>query len=64
VDGDEIEFSEGFTDLHTISYKEILSGNGFGLKDARQSVDTAYIIRNATPVGLKGDYHPILKTIK
>jgi UDP-N-acetyl-2-amino-2-deoxyglucuronate dehydrogenase len=63
VNGEEIEFSEGFTDLHTLSYKEILSGNGFGLKDARQSVDTAYIIRNATPVGLKGDYHPILKTI-
>jgi len=64
VNGEEIEFSEGFTDLHTMSYKEILSGNGFGLKDARQSVDTAYIIRNSTPVGLKGDYHPILKTIK
>ena len=45
------------------SYKEILAGRGFGLKDARQSVETAYTIRNATPVGLKGDYHPILKTI-
>jgi len=64
VNGEEIEFSEGFTDLHTLSYKEILSGNGFGLKDARESVETAYIIRNATPVGLTGDYHPILKTIK
>jgi UDP-N-acetyl-2-amino-2-deoxyglucuronate dehydrogenase len=63
VNGEEIEFSEGFTDLHTLSYKEILSGKGFGLKDARQSVETAYIIRNAAPVGLKGDYHPILKTI-
>jgi len=63
VNGEEIEFSEGFADLHTLSYKEILSGNGFGLKDARPSVDTAYIIRNATPVGIKGDYHPILKTI-
>jgi UDP-N-acetyl-2-amino-2-deoxyglucuronate dehydrogenase len=62
VDGEEIEFSEGFTDLHTISYKEILAGRGFGLKDARQSVDIAYIIRNAEPVGLKGDYHPILKS--
>jgi UDP-N-acetyl-2-amino-2-deoxyglucuronate dehydrogenase len=63
VDGEEIEFSEGFTDLHTISYKEILAGRGFGLKDARQSVETVYIIRNANPVGLKGDYHPILKNI-
>jgi UDP-N-acetyl-2-amino-2-deoxyglucuronate dehydrogenase len=61
VDGEEIEFSEGFTDLHTLSYQEILKGRGFGLKEARQSVETAYTIRNSNPVGLKGDYHPILK---
>ncbi|HEY5471081.1 MAG TPA: Gfo/Idh/MocA family oxidoreductase [Bacteroidales bacterium] len=63
VDGEEIEFSEGFTDLHTISYKEILAGRGFGLKEARQSVETAFSIRNSKPVGLQGNYHPILKTI-
>ncbi len=62
VDGEEIEFSEGFTDLHTMTYNEILAGRGFGLKDARQSVETAYTIRNSTPVGLKGEYHPMLKT--
>ena len=62
VEGEEIEFSEGFADLHTMSYREILSGNGFGLREARQSVETAYTIRNAKPVGLQGDYHPILKT--
>jgi UDP-N-acetyl-2-amino-2-deoxyglucuronate dehydrogenase len=63
VDGKEIEFSNGFTDLHTLSYMEILAGRGFGLKDARQSVETAYTIRNSKPVGLIGDYHPILKAI-
>lgn len=63
VDGEEIEFSEGFTELHTLSYREILAGKGFGLKDARLSVETAYTIRNAEPVGLRGDYHPILKTL-
>ena len=63
VDGEEIEFSEGFTDLHTLTYKEILAGRGFGLKEARQSVETAYIIRNAEPIGLKGEYHPILKSL-
>jgi UDP-N-acetyl-2-amino-2-deoxyglucuronate dehydrogenase len=63
VDGEEIEFSEGFGELHTITYQEILAGRGFGLKEARQSVETAYTIRNSKPVGLKGDYHPILKTI-
>jgi UDP-N-acetyl-2-amino-2-deoxyglucuronate dehydrogenase len=63
VDSEEIEFSEGFADLHTLSYQEILAGKGFGLNEARQSVETSYIIRNSKPVGLKGDYHPILKTI-
>jgi len=63
VDGEEIEFSEGFTDLHTLSYKEILAGRGFGLNEARQSVETAYTIRNSKPVGLKGDYHPLLTII-
>jgi UDP-N-acetyl-2-amino-2-deoxyglucuronate dehydrogenase len=63
IEGEKIEFSEGFTDLHTESYKEILAGKGFGIQEARQSVETAYTIRNAAPVGLVGDYHPILKTI-
>jgi UDP-N-acetyl-2-amino-2-deoxyglucuronate dehydrogenase len=62
VDGEEIEFSEGFADLHTLTYSEILAGRGFGLKDASQSVEIAYTIRNSKPVGLQGDYHPILKT--
>jgi UDP-N-acetyl-2-amino-2-deoxyglucuronate dehydrogenase len=61
VDDEEIEFSEGFTDLHTMTYREILEGRGFGLNEARQSVETAYKIRNAQPEGLTGDYHPILK---
>ncbi|MBA4321343.1 MAG: oxidoreductase [Odoribacter sp.] len=63
VDGEEIEFSEGFTDLHTLTYSEIIAGNGYGLQDARQSVETVYSIRNAKPVGIKGEYHPILKIL-
>jgi UDP-N-acetyl-2-amino-2-deoxyglucuronate dehydrogenase len=63
VDGEEVEFSEGFTDLHTLSYSEILAGNGHGLQDARQSVETVYTIRNTKPVGNKGEYHPILKKL-
>jgi len=63
VEGEEIEFSEGFTDLHNETYKEILAGRGFGLKEAQQSVEIAYTIRNAKAVGLQGDFHPILKTI-
>jgi UDP-N-acetyl-2-amino-2-deoxyglucuronate dehydrogenase len=63
IDGEEIEFSEGFTDLHTLTYKEILEGRGFGLGDASRSVGIAYSIRITPPTGLKGDYHPILKSI-
>ncbi|MCF6367054.1 MAG: Gfo/Idh/MocA family oxidoreductase [Bacteroidales bacterium] len=61
VDGEEIEFSGGFTDLHTLSYQEILKGNGFGLDAIKQTIQTVYNIRNAKPTGLKGDYHPLLK---
>lgn len=64
VEGEEVEFSEGFTDLHTKTYEDILGGGGFDLNEARQSVITAYTIRNAKPIGLQGNYHPILKTLK
>ena len=61
VDGNEIEFSGGFSDLHNLSYQEILKGNGFGLEETKKSIETVYQIRNTSPIGLKGDYHPILK---
>jgi UDP-N-acetyl-2-amino-2-deoxyglucuronate dehydrogenase len=61
IDGEEIEFSGGFTDLHTESYKHILSGKGFGILDSKPAIDTVYTIRNNTPIGLKGEYHPMCK---
>lgn len=61
IEGDELEFSGGFTDLHTLTYQGILNGNGFGLDDAMNSIITAHDIRNAETVGLVGDYHPLLK---
>lgn len=64
VNSREIEFSGGFTDLHTESYRHILSGNGFGVQDAKRSIEIVHYIRNAEPIGLKGDYHPYLKSIK
>lgn len=45
IDGEEFEFSDGFTDLHTISYQHILNGEGFGLEDARKSIEIASQIR-------------------
>ena len=59
LDGQEIEFSDGFTDLHTTSYRDILAGQGFGLQDAAPAIELAHNIRNASPAGLQGDYHPL-----
>ena len=59
MDGKEIEFSDGFTELHTESYKNIFSGKGFGLQDARQCIQIFHDIRNSKPIGLQGDYHPL-----
>ena len=65
IGGEEIEFSGGFTDLHTDSYKNILKGNGFGVSDARNSIEIVHHIRNSNAIGLKGDYHPFaLKKIE
>jgi UDP-N-acetyl-2-amino-2-deoxyglucuronate dehydrogenase len=61
IDDRELEFSEGFTELHNKSYEEILKGNGFGIKEARKSVEIVYKIRNSDPIGLKNDYHPFVK---
>ena len=61
IDGDELEFSQGFTELHTESYKQILAGQGFGIEETRRCIEIVYEIRNATPVGLIGDYHPMAK---
>jgi UDP-N-acetyl-2-amino-2-deoxyglucuronate dehydrogenase len=63
VDKDEIEFSGGFTDLHTKSYEEILKGNGFGLDEAYGSISMVSTIRNLDAIGLKGDYHPFCKKV-
>lgn len=59
MEGEEIEFSDGFTELHTDSYRKIMAGEGFGLEDAKTAVEIVHGIRHATLVGLKGDYHPL-----
>lgn len=64
LDGQAIEFSEGFTDLHTLSYKEILEGRGFGLDEAKPSIEMVYQIRNAKEAPLRGEYHPFLKSLE
>ncbi|MFD2568083.1 Gfo/Idh/MocA family protein [Pseudotenacibaculum haliotis] len=62
IEGEELEFSGGFTDLHTRVYEGILNGNGYGLEDAKQAIEIVHTIRNTKPVGLKGVYHPLAST--
>lgn len=61
IDGEEFEFSSGFTELHLLSYQKILSGEGFRISQARPCIEIVSDIRHATPIGLKGDYHPLAK---
>lgn len=63
MDGEEVEFSEGFADLHTIVYRETLAGRGFGLEDARPSIVLAHDIRNAKIIGINENSHPSLKNL-
>ena len=63
VDGKEIEFSEGFTDLHTGSYREIMAGRGFTLSDVRPSIETVAQIRTAAIDRTAGKLHPFLDSV-
>ena len=61
INDDEVEFSNGFTDLHTKSYKKIILGEGYGIEDTRQSIEIVHEIRHSKLSELKGDYHPLIK---
>ena len=61
IDGEEFEFSKGFTELHTESYKKILSGEGFRISEARPCIEIVSQIRTSKPIGLVGDYHPLAR---
>jgi len=58
VDGEEVEFSEGFTDLHTRSYEEVLAGNGFGLSEVRPSIEIVSAFRTQPIAPRSGSVHP------
>jgi UDP-N-acetyl-2-amino-2-deoxyglucuronate dehydrogenase len=61
VDGEEIEFTQGFTELHTASYDSILNGQGYRIGDTRAAIQIVHDIRHAEIQGLIGDYHPLAK---
>ncbi|MEQ8707132.1 MAG: Gfo/Idh/MocA family oxidoreductase [Phaeodactylibacter sp.] len=61
IEGEDFEFSGGFTDLHTQSYQAVLDGKGFPLQSARPAIEIVHDIRHQQPAGLTGDYHPLAK---
>ncbi|MGB4839027.1 MAG: Gfo/Idh/MocA family oxidoreductase [Saprospiraceae bacterium] len=61
VEGEQIEFSDGFTELHTDTYRDILNGGGYRVDASRQAIEIVHDIRTKPPVGLVGDYHPFAK---
>ncbi|PJF26733.1 MAG: oxidoreductase, partial [Phototrophicales bacterium] len=60
IDGQEVEFSEGFGDLHTRVYEQVLAGSGFGIETARPSLELVYQIRHADTALSPKVLHPIL----
>jgi len=64
LDGQEIEFSDGFTDLHTRVYREILAGRGAGLEDARPAIELVFALNNCDTVAHPECYHPFLETTR
>lgn len=64
VDGEQLEFSEGFTDLHTASYTEIITGNGFDLSQVRPSIETVAAIRTAAIEPSRDDQHPFVAEVQ
>lgn len=63
VDGEELEFSDGFTDLHVASYEHVLAGRGFGLVDVRPSIEIVSEIRTMPIVMSDGFLHPFVKDV-
>ena len=63
VDGEEFEFSEGFGDLHTATYRDILAGGGFRVAEARPSIRMVHDIRHARVERDRGAQHPLLATL-
>ena len=61
MDGNEIEFSGGFTDLHNEIYRRTLAGKGFGIEETRKAVELVQQIRNSNPIGVRPNSHHFLR---
>jgi len=63
IDGEEIEFTDGFTDLHTRVYEKTLAGDGFGIEAARPAIELGYRLRTMEPSRKDDTVHPLLATV-
>ena len=64
VEGEELEFSGGFTDLHTQSYERILAGKGYGVEDNRAAIETVDTMRKSEIIENPINFHPLLRKVK
>lgn len=64
IEGEELEFSGGFTDLHTQNYQQVLAGNGYGIEENRAAIETVEVIRIAPVVDNPANPHPLLVKVK
>jgi UDP-N-acetyl-2-amino-2-deoxyglucuronate dehydrogenase len=63
IDGEELDLSDGFGDLHTEVYRDILNGGGYGISDAAPSIELVNNIRNTMVTSAKGNSHPMLRQL-
>jgi UDP-N-acetyl-2-amino-2-deoxyglucuronate dehydrogenase len=61
INQEEFDFSQGFTDLHTLSYAEVLAGRGFSLEESRKSIELVHQIRQSPPQNPQAGFHPFIK---
>ncbi len=61
IEGEKLEFSDRFSDLHTVVYQNILNGDGYGIKDVGKAIQIIHEVRTQSPIGIKGCYHPFAK---
>ncbi|OOF60545.1 Gfo/Idh/MocA family protein [Rodentibacter pneumotropicus] len=64
IEGEELEFSGGFTDLHTQNYQQVLAGDGYGIEENRAAIETVEVIRVAPVVDNPTNPHPLLAKVK
>ena len=64
VNGEELEFSNGFANLHVKVYEDIIKGIGPGIDDARKAIEVVHYIKTKKSTALKGDYHPFAKKVQ